>query len=250
MVGQRAGPVSPAGNKVRELEMKSEKPLAMRRGESAFCAGYLIFALVAGLRFAFAARHGAGELASTLARMTLLLGCGDAFHLVPRILNNLAGAPKSKREENRRTFWLGLGNLVSSITMTIFYVLLFDVMLQLCAASGQAMPTSTGFVKGLIVGLAVVRVALCLLPQNRWFDGGDQQWGIIRNIPFLAIGAITVIYLLLWYSEWLLACLVVVSFACYMGVVLLARKNPMMGMLMIPKTICYIWMIALFLLRV
>ena len=129
--------------------MKREKPLAMRRGESVFCAVYLIFALVAGLRFAFAARHGAGELASTLARMTLLLGCGDAFHLVPRILNNLAGAPKSKREENRRTFWLGLGNLVSSITMTIFYVLLFDAMLQLCAASGQAMPTSTGFVKGL-----------------------------------------------------------------------------------------------------
>ena len=61
------------------------------------------------------------------------------------------------------------------------------------------------------------------------------------------MGAITVLYLLLWYHEWLMAVLVVVSFACYMGVVLYAHKRPAMGMLMMPKTICYIWLIVLLL---
>ena len=32
-----------------------------------------------------------------------------------------------------------------------------------------------------------------------------------------------------------------------MGTVILARKDPKMGMLMIPKTLCYVWIIALFL---
>ena len=41
-----------------------------------------------------------------------------------------------------------------------------------------------------------------------------------------------------------LALLVALSFACYMGVVLYAHEKPMMGMLMIPKTICYICLIA------
>jgi len=63
----------------------------------------------------------------------------------------------------------------------------------------------------------------------------------------VAMGVITVLYLLVWYQEWLLAALVTLSFACYMGVVLYAKEKPMMGMLMIPKTICYIWMIIIFL---
>ncbi len=45
----------------------------------------------------------------------------------------------------------------------------------------------------------------------------------------------------------LLAVLVVLSFGFYIPVVLFARKRPMIGMLMIPKTICYIVMICIFL---
>ena len=44
-----------------------------------------------------------------------------------------------------------------------------------------------------------------------------------------------------------MAILVTLSFLCYLAVVLMAGKNPKMGMLMIPKTICYIWLIAILL---
>ena len=226
-----------------------EKPLGMRIGESVFCAGYLSFALVAGIVFALRADDSTaaatGALAATCAAMTFLLGAGDAFHLVPRIMVNLQGAARNARERRSRQLWLGLGNLVSSITMTIFYILLFDAMAQTPAAQAGSAPQ---LVRTLLIVLAVVRIALCLFPQNRWFDGeGSRTWGIYRNLPFVAMGLVTVGYLIVCYRAWLIAELVMASFACYMGVVLYAHEKPMMGMLMIPKTICYIWMIALFL---
>ena len=226
--------------------MSSEKPHAMRIGESAFCAGYLVFAFVAGLVFVAHGEGDASGFALTCAAMTFLLGAGDAFHLVPRILINLRGDARNVREKQWREFWLGLGNLVSSVTMTVFYVLLFDAMGRM--PSAPAMPEHGQVLRIVLVCLTVVRIVLCLFPQNRWFDGvGDQRWGIYRNLPFVAMGALSVYYLVAWYGAHLLAGLVTVSFACYLGVVLFARRRPALGMLMIPKTICYIWMIAFFL---
>ena len=230
--------------------MNREEPFGMRVGESVFCAGYLAFALIAGFVL-LGSSPSAGAWASTCGAMTLLLGFGDAFHLVPRILVNLRGASNDPTVLRRRSFALGLGNLVSSVTMTLFYVLLFVGMWQM-AHPGQDLalsPLETGVFCALCA-LATVRVALCLFPQNRWFDGtGSQTWGIYRNIPFVIMGVISVLYLIGWYGEWLMAVLVCASFACYMGVVLGARSNPMLGMLMIPKTVCYIWLVSLLLTR-
>ena len=227
--------------------MAKQKPLGMRIGESAFCAGYLVFALVAGIVF-FMARWGAHPAyAGTCAAMALLLGCGDAFHLVPRILGNVRGETDDHSEQERRAFWLGLGNLISSVTMTGFYILFFDAMTLMPGAEGQV-HLGQSVVRIVLLVLAAVRVALCLLPQNRWFTReGSREWGVRRNVPFVAMGAITVLYLVAWYRQWLLAALVILSFACYMGVVLYAREKPMMGMLMIPKTVCYICVIAIML---
>lgn len=224
--------------------MAKQKPMGMRMGESVFCAGYLVFALVVGIIF-LSARAGAyPAYATTCGVMTLLLGAGDAFHLVPRILSNVRGETDDADELRRRAFWLGLGNLVSSITMTIFYILLFDAMALEPHVGGTVHP-GHDLVRGLLLVLAAARVALCLMPQNRWFTReGNQTWGIIRNIPFVVMGVITVGYLVAWYQEWVLAVLVLLSFACYLGVVLLAHKKPMMGMFMIPKTVCYIVLIA------
>lgn len=227
--------------------MARQKPLGMRIGESVFCGGYLVFALVAAIIFLMGRTGAHPAFATRCALMTLLLGVGDAFHLVPRILNNLHGETSDKREQSRRTFWLGLGNLVSSITMTGFYILLFDALLMLPEHEGQV-HWGQDFLRTALLVLAAVRVVLCLFPQNLWFSREvNMRWGIIRNAPFLVMGVLTVAYLLFWYQEWLMALLVVLSFACYMGVVLYAHDRPAMGMLMIPKTICYILLIVMLL---
>lgn len=227
--------------------MDNGKPMGMRIAESVFCAGYLAFALIAGMVFAAHESGEAGGFALTCTAMALLLCFGDAFHLIPRILINLRGDPHSALQKQRRAFWLGLGSLISSITMTMFYLLLPDAMQQM---PGTSPADASGFhiLHVVLIVLTAVRIILCLLPQNRWFDiRSDAKWGMYRNVPFLLMGAITVWYLVTWYGAWLMAALVLVSFVCYLLVVLFAKERPALGMLMIPKTIFYIWMIALLL---
>ena len=228
--------------------MEQEKPLGMRIGESVFCIGYLAFLLIAVILF-FVAAGTAGKWAMTCGFMTLLLGVGDAFHLVPRILINVSGDTDDAREQRKRNGWLGIGNFASSITMTTFYVLLFIAMRQRAFPSTQVSDGQMVVLVPLLV-LALARLILCLLPQNHWFDGkGSQLWGVVRNIPFAVMGLITIVYLIVWYGEWLMALLVFASFACYLIVVFGAKQKPALGMLMIPKTICYICFIALLLSR-
>ena len=38
---------------------------------------------------------------------------------------------------------------------------------------------------------------------------------------------------------------IIISFGCYLAVVLGARKHPKLGMLMMPKTLAYVWMLLM-----
>jgi hypothetical protein len=170
--------------------------------------------------------------------MTLVLGCGDAFHLVPRIIAlNTTGLESY-------TAALGFGKLVTSITMTFFYVILYHVWKIRYDVSGSNKLTIS------VYALAVIRIALCLFPQNRWLSSDAPFiWGIYRNIPFTVLGLIIIIiyfqmagkkndgtFKFLWLA-------VLLSFVLYIPVVLWADVNPIIGMLMIPKTCAYVWMI-------
>ena len=126
--------------------------------------------------------------------------------MIPRIVSNLRPAWK------RKQFWLGLGNLISSITMTLFYVTLAYVM------DSYKPGVMSHAIQLAIIILALVRIGLCAFPANNWFDeGGNQRWRLYRNLPFIAIGMVTAAYLVVLYRQWLLAMLVVVSFVCYNG---------------------------------
>ena len=90
------------------------------------------------------------------------------------------------------------------------------------------------------------------MPQNNWTgENPPISWGIIRNVPFLLFG-ILIIYL--FYIEAkrnndkdfkYLYLTVVLSFAFYIPVVLFADKYPSVGMLMIPKTLAYVWTVLI-----
>ncbi len=100
--------------------------------------------------------------------------------------------------------------------------------------------------------LAACRIILCLFPQNgRLENSSDMTWGIIRNIPFVLLGAVICRLYFRNRKEdrtfrfmWLYICL---SFLFYIPVAVGARAAPMLGMLMLPKTVCYILMILAFL---
>ena len=54
--------------------------------------------------------------------MAVVLGAGDAFHLVPRMIALLSGLGME-----HYAVPLGIGKLVTSITMTFFYILLYGI---------------------------------------------------------------------------------------------------------------------------
>ena len=144
------------------------------------------------------------------------------------------------------TVALGIGKFVTSVTMTLFYVLLYYVWLGFFTESEK---------KGMTVAiwnLAIVRIVLCLFPQNGWLqNSADMTWGIIRNIPFVILGAVICFLYFQKKKEsksfkpvWIY---ILLSFLFYIPVAVGAGIVPMLGMLMLPKTVCYILMIIAFL---
>ena len=91
----------------------------MKYGESTFDILYLLFAVISGIVILAKAKDRTSRLTGIAA---LMLGCGDAFHLVPRVLNYFFEADF--------TAALGIGKLITSITMTVFYVLLYIIWME------------------------------------------------------------------------------------------------------------------------
>lgn len=206
----------------------------MKYGESTFDVLYLLFAVVGGALILVKARNKPQRLMGLAA---LILGCGDAFHLVPRVLNYFIDADF--------TAALGVGKLVTSITMTVFYLFMYYIRL------GHYGEKQKGSVTLCLWLLLAARVALCLLPQNGWLENStDMTWGVIRNIPFVLLGAaVCFMYFRKRRDDpafrfvWLL---ILLSFAFYIPVAVGAGAVPMLGMLMLPKTVCYILLIVVF----
>lgn len=205
--------------------------------EVVFDSAYLIFDLICAIIFFMHA--SLSQVFYLYGFLALILGAGDAFHLIPRIIKAL------KEESEKLTKWLGIGMQVSSVTMTIFYIILYYIWKALFGIN-------VAFIYPAIIWIsAIVRIFLCLMPQNNWYSKeGNQKWGIIRNVPFIFIG-ITMYILFLFsgnsygYHMQYMSIAILVSFLCYLPVVLYVKKNPMVGMLMIPKTCAYIAMLAM-----
>lgn len=172
--------------------------------------------------------------------MAVVLGAGDSFHLVPRALALCTTGLESY------TAALGVGKFITSITMTFFYILLYYVWRLRYKVVGKNGITASVYV------LAVIRVALCLFPQNAWTSAdAPLLWGIYRNLPFAAMGILIIILFYKSAKEYkdnsfkFMSLTIVLSFAFYIPVVLWADAVPLVGMLMIPKTCAYVWTILI-----
>lgn len=172
--------------------------------------------------------------------MAVVLGLGDSFHLVPRMIALCTTGL------DQYTAALGIGKFITSITMTFFYLLLYYVWRIRYNIKGKAGLTLCFYL------LAAVRIILCLFPQNAWTSAeAPLSWGIYRNIPFALIGVLIIVLFYQYAKEredrsfrfmWLT---IVLSFGFYLPVVLWADVNPLIGMLMIPKTCAYVWTVLI-----
>ena len=200
--------------------------------EAIFCVFYLVFTSIMGVRILRQAKRTSKS--PLFGIMTLVLVGGDAFHLIPRIF--AAINPDGDYSNS-----LGMGKLITSITMTIFYLILYFIFEKRHSLRSAALRIS-------VIALAVVRIALCLFPQNDWTGAAPVSWGVYRNIPFTILGLIMVALFFSKRSDkifrwmWLA---ILLSFAFYLPVVLWADISPMIGMLMLPKTCMYMWIVVM-----
>ena len=206
--------------------------------ETLFDAVYLISVITIGILMI---RKSKGNRQFTMfGIMAVLLGSGDAFHLVPR-----AFALCTTGLENF-TVQLGLGKWITSVTMTIFYVILYYIWRERYQIKGHNATTAAIYV------LAGLRIVLCMMPQNEWLSAETPlSWGIYRNIPFALMGLLIIV---LFYKSakerndqsfrWMWMT-IVLSFVFYIPVVLWADVVPTIGMLMIPKTCAYVWTVLI-----
>lgn len=172
--------------------------------------------------------------------MAVILGLGDSFHLIPRAI-----ALCTTGLENY-TVSLGIGKLITSITMTIFYIILYHVWRIRYNIVEKKGYTITVYI------LAILRIILCVFPQNAWTSvNAPLSWKIYRNVPFTILGIVIIVLFyksakknhdVMFKNMWLT---ILISFGFYLPVVLFVNVFPIMGMAMIPKTLAYVWTILI-----
>lgn len=207
------------------------KSKTIKLTETVFDVLYLGTVLISAVLLFISANTGSERWYFGL--MALILGVGDAFHLIPRIRAMWGG------KEKNYTAMLGIGKLIASVTMTVFYVVLWNIGVN-HYANVVALHMTT-----VVYTLAALRIALCLFPQNRWTaEDSPLLWSIWRNVPFLALGMLVMVlfatgsrisggFSFLWLA-------VLLSFAFYLPVVLFSHRSPKVGMLMLAKSCAYV----------
>lgn len=206
--------------------------------ETLFDVIYLSTIIILGLQMI--RKNKDNQYIKLFGYMSVLLGFGDAFHLIPRSYALLTTGLESHAAA------LGFGKFVTSITMTLFYVILYRIWeLRFNIKEAKKLRITIGL-------LALIRIVLCFFPQNQWFIYNSPiSWGIYRNIPFAIMGLI-MIYIM--YTEAVkhkdrdykfMAVAVFLSFALYIPVVIWGTIYRPIGILMIPKTLAYVWIVLI-----
>jgi hypothetical protein len=164
----------------------------------------------------------------------VLLALGDTGHVGFRVAAYALGGIE------KNNLLIGMGALATAITVTFFYV----VMLYIWK---ERFHGKFGLLEYILLASVPVRLIVMAFPQNDWGNSVPPIfWGPFRNL-FLVILGVGVLYLYLRDSikakdrlfRWMGYC-VFFSYLFYTPVILFARDIPIIGMLMIPKTIMYV----------
>ena len=170
-----------------------------------------------------------------------LLALGDTAHVGFRIVAYAVGDLEFEFEIGTlRASLIGVGALATSVTVTIFYAIFTELWVT---GSGR----NRGIFYWIMMIAVVARFVLFLFPENRWIEPvPPKTWSLVRNVPLLLHGVlVAVLFLNDGYRDrsqmfvgigWM----IVISFGCYVPVILFVQDLPAIGMLMIPKTVAYL----------
>lgn len=180
---------------------------------------YLAFVVFLGIRNLLLK----GRDSKLIGSMTLVLGLGDSFHLIPRIFANVMADGFIKTAN-----YLFVGTRVSAITMSVFYLLFY---LYVRSDNNKNLDR-------FMTSIFILRLILIVTSLKK-----SYMSNLIANIPFVIMGIIVIYALYKQRKKDIyknLYIYVFFSFFFYVPVVLFKDVYPMVGILMIPKTIMYV----------
>jgi len=171
----------------------------------------------------------------------ILLAAGDTGHVGFRVVAQVLGLmEKPIQVFGEPMNLIGIGMMTTAFTVTMFYMV-FVFVWQARNHEGNNWLTT------LLLAIGIVRIVFMALPANQWGNVvPPQPIGIYRNL-FLILQGVGLLVLLFRSAVrkndtlfLTIAWMIVVSFVFYLPVILFAQKVPMIGMLMIPKTLAYL----------
>lgn len=171
----------------------------------------------------------------------VLLAAGDTAHVGFRVIATLLGDQGAQVAVFGTPMSLiGLGMLATSFTVTLFYMLFVYIW-------RFRYDRPANWFTSLLLAAGVVRLVLMALPANEWGSLVPPfLMSLYRNLPLIVQG-VGVIGLFLYSATRArdilfqqIAALIAVSYAFYVPVILFAQQQPLVGLLMIPKTCAYL----------
>ncbi len=163
-----------------------------------------------------------------------LLALGDSGHVGFRVVAYFMGGLESN------PLLVGAGSLATAVTITLFYMLIAEIWR---VRYGK----KRGIAWWALIAAGVVRLALMIPAANQWGSAVPPYgWQLARNIPLVVQGLGAALLLLvsgLRGKDKLsikISLMIFVSYLCYIPVILFYNQLPVIGMLMIPKTIAYV----------
>lgn len=171
----------------------------------------------------------------------MLLTLGDIGHVGFRVIAYLKGNPAMTISLFGAEYGLvGLGSLSTAITVTFFYAVQLMVW-------HKRFDKPYGWFGWVLFVAGLVRLGIMAFPQNDWSNMAPPYgWSLARNFP-LVLQGLGLAYLLFRDSKAAgdttfrnIAWCIIVSYAFYAPVILFVKWVPVIGMLMIPKTVAYV----------
>lgn len=173
----------------------------------------------------------------------MLLALGDTGHVGLRVWAFAIGGLESIVSiSGIKTVLVGLGAVCTAYTVTILYMLIVDIW-------RVRFDRKVNILYILMQTVLTLRLVIMMFPQNEWYSVIPPfDWSMYRNMPLTFTG-LTIATLLLIDANKNndktfrnFAYFIFASFFFYLPVILFIQTAPMVGMLMIPKTIAYILM--------
>jgi len=168
-----------------------------------------------------------------------LLALGDTGHVGFRVIALLNGGLEAN------SLLVGIGALSTAITVTFLYMGLLDIW-----RIRFSKKIDITYIIFILAG--IVRLLLFIPVENQWGNIVPPfDWSLYRNIPLMIQGfAVAYLYLKDGIKEKdpkfkTMAYCIIGSFAFYTPVILFVQQVPLIGMLMIPKTLMYMWLAVL-----